>query len=160
MGYADDERLEYLGGLVDGIYTKLVQEIIADIKALPEDCRQSGDSVLANVWEEFKYQVQREESVFFEAYQQTIRAICANKVSKLDSVYQGLLWLWSDGYWDWSGEDEVSEIPFGDTVEEALEQELYQLVINIAADEKLAVDPEATNVPDLGDDDELVDGDE
>jgi hypothetical protein len=159
MGYMDNERQEYLSGLVDGIYKKLVRDIIADIKALPKSCHQSGDdSVLTDVWEEFKYQVQEEESALFEAYEHTIRSICIRRISKLDSVYQGLLWLWSDGYFDWDREDEVYEIPFGDPVEEALEQELYQRVSNIATDEELAVDPEAANLPDLADYDELVDG--
>jgi hypothetical protein len=43
-------------------------QVIAKIRELGPECRQSSDdSLFEDVWEEFKYQVQREESGVFEA---------------------------------------------------------------------------------------------
>lgn len=59
-------------------------DVIAKIKALPTECRQSGgDFLLEDVWEEFKYQVQGEESSLFDAYVETIEAICRQVLERL-----------------------------------------------------------------------------
>ena len=59
MSSVDRERLEHLERIVEDLYKRLVGQVIADIKALPENCRQSGDdSGLNDVWEEFKNQLQ------------------------------------------------------------------------------------------------------
>ncbi|HNP84036.1 MAG TPA: hypothetical protein PKN47_21425 [Nitrospira sp.] len=73
------------------------------VQDLPADCGLSGnDPVLGDVWEEFKCQVQREESVMFGAYADTITAICQNLVGKFPQHEQDLLWLVSEGYFDWN----------------------------------------------------------
>ena len=60
------------------MYNGLVAVVIADIKALPDNCRQSGDdSNLKDVWEEFKDHLQNEQSNFFcqYAFAHTIQSI-------------------------------------------------------------------------------------
>ncbi len=61
------------------------------------------------IWEEFKYQVQREESVMFGAYADTITAICQNLVGKFPQHEQDLLWLVSESYFDWNEKDEPAD---------------------------------------------------
>jgi hypothetical protein len=137
----DRDRLGHIRRMVDALYDRLVQQVVAEIKALPDNCRQSGDdSKLKDVWEEFKYQMQRGESVFFEFYEATIRAICARRLAELDRDRQGLLWLWSDGYFDW--EDQDGEIPYRGPVDEGLQQELYNRVCSMAFNEALVIDPD------------------
>src|SRR5437763_1237653 len=94
----DTERAPLVEPIVRAMYARLVKKVIADIKAMPESCRQSGDADLADVWEEFKYQVQREQSGMFEVYEEVIIDLCARHVSALDQEEQHLLWLWSEGY--------------------------------------------------------------
>ena len=142
---ADQVQLVHARRIVWSMYDGLSQRVIADIKALPEGCRLSGDdSVLANVWEEFKYQVQREQSVLFEVYEETIRGLCAAALNGLNAQQKGLLWLWSDGWLDWwcKCDTENGAIPEGDPNDQAIEAELYNRVCAAASEEALTVDPD------------------
>jgi hypothetical protein len=121
-------------------YEAYVQQVIALVRALPDECRQSGDdSVLGDVWEEFKCQVQREESGVFDAYVETIQEICAHLVGSLPDHEVEFLWLDSEGYWD---HDEDEERLRRAEMEEAVTRELYGKVAGRAADEELKIDPD------------------
>jgi hypothetical protein len=137
----DTNRLALVGGIADAMYTRLVKKVIADIKALPDNCRQSGDdSSLKDVWEEFKYQVQREESGMFAMYEDVIRDICDRQITGLDREQRQLLWLWSEGYSNaWVDKDEVS---IEDLEDEPAAKELYDRVCSVAESEELAIDPD------------------
>lgn len=105
----DSDRFALVGQLAKSMYDGLVAIVIADIKALPDGCCLSGDdSKLKDVWEEFKYQLQKEQSVFFDAYEHTIRSLCSGRVAEFDKDRQCLLWLWSEGYLEqWVDEDKI-----------------------------------------------------
>jgi hypothetical protein len=107
-----------------------------------DSCRQSGDdSKLADVWEEFKYQVQREGSAAFELYEDLIRDIGARPIRVLDPEQQQLLWLWSNGFSSsWVDKDVVS---IDDFEHGPVATELYDRVCAVASDEELAIDPDA-----------------
>ena len=136
----DMERLEHVSRVVDALYDGLIGKLIAHLKELPDNCRQSGDdSMLKDVWEEFKYQVQREEFAMFEFYEATIQDICARMVAALDWDRQQLLWLWSEGYYRWT-ED---EIPWGEIANGHVADELYDRLYSAASNEDLAIDPDA-----------------
>jgi hypothetical protein len=140
-GSLDADRLRLVGLIVNVLYDELVKVVIADIKALGERCRQSGDdSGLSDVWEEFKYQMQRELSIYFDAYEDTIRGICENRVATLEREKQLLLWLWTDAYFDqWYEKDEVSA---EDCDLDAISKEVYDRVCVVAEGEELAFDPD------------------
>jgi hypothetical protein len=147
MDSVSRERLEYVGRIVDAMYEGLVKQVIADIKALPEECRQSGDnSSLQDVWEEFKYQLQEEESVYFEFYEQTIRDFCARRVADLDEQRRGLLWLWSNAYYKWTADDR----PCAAIIAEGVADEIYERVCRAADEEPMAVDPEESETSEEG----------
>jgi len=137
----DTNRLALVSLIVDAMYDAVVKKVIAEIKALPDNCRQSGDdSCLKDVWEEFKYQMQREQSGMFEMYEDVIRDICERELSRLNSEQQRLLWLWSEGYSDtWVEKDEVSIDDFED---QPVATELYDRVCSVAESEDLAIDPD------------------
>lgn len=117
-----------------------IDQVVNTIRTLPHDCRQSGDdSALANVWEEFKYQVQREESGMFEAYVQTVQDICNRLLTDVPDNELEVLWLDSDAHFDY---DDEQGSPSRDDMLEGTCRELYQKVLNRAADEELEVDPE------------------
>ena len=53
--------------IIESKYKRYTANVINQIKALPPESRLSGDdSGLANVWEEWKVQMQGEQSVFFD----------------------------------------------------------------------------------------------
>ena len=111
-------------------------QVIAKIRELGPECRQSGDdSPLKDVWEEFKDQVQQEESVVFDAYVETIEAICHGLVVSLPQHELQLLWLDTGGYFD-RDDDRIQ--PHADEIIEGVERELYQRVVSCAADEGLS----------------------
>lgn len=151
-------RFKRVRHVVADIYVGLVEKVIAEIKALPDNCRQSGDdSKLKDVWEEFKYQFQGEESFCFELYEHTVRALCESQVMALDSELKGLLWFWSDGYEDWyvnhdDDDDDLSEAPIPDDIT----KELYDRVCKIANNEPLAVDPDEARDRDRYEEDKRI----
>lgn len=123
--------------IIEAKYEDYCDRIVRMVQGLPSDYRQSGDdSVLEDVWEEFKCQVQRDESAMFGAYEGTITAMCQKLVKQLPQHEQDLLWLVSDGYFKW---DEQSGPPekANDVVDE-----LYSRVCNRASDEDLRRDPD------------------
>jgi hypothetical protein len=86
-------------------YIAYAAKVIAEIKDLGPECRQSGDdSLLDDVWEEFKFQHQYEHSVLFEAYEATIEQLCFQIVVELPQHEQEILWFGSDAYFDWDDE--------------------------------------------------------
>ncbi len=121
-------------------YDDYARQVIERIKKLPPECRQSGDdSLLEDVWEEWKYQLQRRESVLIGLYEETIRDICTGVVESLPPHERELLWLYSDGSFD---HEEDTGPPAANQIVEDVVEELYQRVWNIAVDEELKVDPD------------------
>ena len=135
------DRLELVERLAAVMYDNLVKIVIDDIKGMPEGSRQSGDdSMLKDVWEEFKYQIQREQSDVFDLYQEVIQDICTRRVRGVDRDKTTLLWLWSEGYGKtWVDKDKVS---LDDVEEEAIAEELYDRLQAAAENEELAIDPD------------------
>lgn len=136
LGHLHSDRLALVDQLANDMYNVLVAEVIGEIMELPDNCRQSGDdSKLGDVWEEFKWQLQNDESIYFEAYVDTIQAICLRHVATLDTDRQRLLWLWSEGYLrQWASEDTVTltDIDLSD-----IDNELYRRVCYVAINEPL-----------------------
>ena len=64
---------------------KLIKESIAALEQMDANEMLSGDdSGLKNVWEEICVQVQGEESVFWDAYVETIESLLSGSVELLD----------------------------------------------------------------------------
>src|SRR5207244_4032167 len=82
-----------------------------------KDCRLSGDdSVLENTWDEICVQVQDQESVYWDAYDATVRMFVETELRRLKRTEMEAVWLQTDAGWDWSdengGDDESQgEIP-------------------------------------------------
>ena len=73
----------------------LVENTIKEIKDLPVDGLRS-DCGFQNIWEEFAYQVQIEESSSFRTYEQTIEWVCQGVVEELPDELVKSFWLSSD----------------------------------------------------------------
>lgn len=135
------ERLKYMGKLVNEMYDRLVASVIADIKSLPETHReQYVDSKFKDVWEEYKYQVQREQSFFFTLYEDTVGGLCNFQIENLDREVKGILWLWSNTYYDWNSEEypDIWDV----VLDEDITKELHDRVRAFAGDEEWVIDPD------------------
>ncbi|BCV20628.1 hypothetical protein [Moorella sp. Hama-1] len=127
-----DEVIE----IIEAKYMEYARMVIDKIKALGDECRLSGDdSPLKNVWEEFKFQVQEGQSIFFDLYEEIIRSFCRDVIGSLSESEIRLLWLESNAYYNYD-EDEDG-FPCVEEQAMGVEDELYSVVWTIAADEEL-----------------------
>jgi hypothetical protein len=121
-------------------YCAYRDEVIAIVKSLSPESRLSGDdSGLEDVWEEFKYQAQREESFAFDLYVETIESFCKAVIEKLPGHELEFLWLNCDMYFD---HDDDSGPPTREELIEGVASELYRTILEVANDEELKFDPD------------------
>lgn len=93
------------------------------------------DSGLKNVWEEICVQVQDEQSVFWEAYVETMESLLAGYVELLDRDARLALWTATDAGWDYiydhhADDDGVADVP---VVEDEIVAKLKDELISAAA---------------------------
>lgn len=84
----------------------LTQQILAavmgDLQRLGGDSLLSGeDSGLESVWEEICVQVQVEESVYWDAYRQTVESFLELHINGLEHEERLALWSVTDSGWSW-----------------------------------------------------------
>jgi len=120
-------------------YEALVNEAVSDFKKFPKECRLLNNG-LQDFWEEFKYQMQRDESVHFEVYEETIHTYCRSTVETLKDDDLSVLWTGTDEYFYKA--DEVPPFPTGAETHDAIEEEFYTRICNRANDEPLLHDPD------------------
>src|SRR5688500_11278140 len=102
-----ESKQNLVSAIVFDKYRDHARKVIKQIRALPDSCRQSGDDAdLKDVWEEFKFQLQIEHSIFFDAYEHTVRQICYSVAESLPQNEMRLLWLWSKAYAEWDEDNE------------------------------------------------------
>jgi hypothetical protein len=78
------------------------------------DCRLSGDdSPLNNSWEEICVQCQGEKSIFWSAYEDSIRGLVRNFVQKLQRFEIEAIWLQTGDACDLTDEEFEQEHPPG-----------------------------------------------
>ena len=116
---------------------KLIKESIAALEQMDANEMLSGDdSVLKNVWEEICVQVQGEESVFWDAYVETIESLLSGSVELLDRDECLALWANTDEGWEYvfdhhADEDGVADVPVsGDEIVNKLKDELLSAAAN------------------------------
>ena len=126
--------------IVDAWATRLGNQVVSDvIKGLEGmEAGLSGDSILANLWEEVCAQVQREESFYWSIYEKTITDLLYYAIQGLDRDIQLALWASTDEGWDYiydhhadKGGATVAPLYIGDIV-----AKLKNDVLSAAADYK------------------------
>jgi hypothetical protein len=116
-------------------YDAYANRAIRRIKRLPPESRQSGDdSGLEDVWEEFKSQIQHEQSIFFDLYEQVIRELCLGLVQELPGHEIEILWFGCEARFD-CDDDEAGTHPLLGELRAHVADELYRIVCRRAADE-------------------------
>ena len=83
---------------------RLTRKVVVDLQRMTD--KMSGDdSELKTIWEEICAQVQYEESFFWEAYDDTVRAIVGGYTAKLPKHEREAIWLQTDAGSDWDCEE-------------------------------------------------------
>ncbi|MBM7691640.1 hypothetical protein JOC77_001047 [Peribacillus deserti] len=103
-------------------YAEYTEKIIRNVKRLNYGTLLSGEeSELENAWEEFVYQVQEEESIYYE---KTIRQFIFHLLQSLPRSELKLLWLTTENYYEYDD----TGFPSADEVIEAVEDEMYSYI--------------------------------
>ena len=122
-------------GYVDRIVSKLrvQQPDLHELGSIAIDSRASGDdSPWPDVWEEYKVQIQGEHSFCFEAYEDTIYAMCEQFIGALAHPEIQLLWLGSDASDKWECDEREGQ-PAHAAMCEGVADELLRRVRGLAA---------------------------
>lgn len=79
------------------LVSRITNEVIADLKL--SEAELSAGRGLANVWEEVCAQVQREESIYWSAYEATIEGLMEACLNSLEFEARLALWALTDDGW-------------------------------------------------------------
>lgn len=72
---------------------RVTRRVITALQQLT-DCKLSGDdSLLENAWDEICAQVQAEQSLYWDAYVETVRAFLRSELKNLAALEREALWL-------------------------------------------------------------------
>ena len=115
-------------------FARYAARIIGQLKQLDTSCLQSGDSRLRNVWEEYKAQVQLQESLFFSFYSDTIRRIIEESVDAMQPQVVAAFWRLTPEAEQWGARNSAVHAVL---LTEAVVDELFRRIQRIAADESL-----------------------
>lgn len=120
--------------LLEGIYEEYAQKIITELILLGPDSMTSGsDSEYENVWEEYVSQIQGEESIFFELYEELILNLCNNLINSKGRNEIYLLWTMTEESFDYDEKDEDDSLSNYD-IENDVANALFNKISTIAAD--------------------------
>jgi hypothetical protein len=82
----------------------ITRKVIAHFQQI-HDKLSGDDSELKTSWDEICVQIQHEESIFWDIYDETVRSIVAAYVTELPSYEREAIWLQTDAGIDWYFED-------------------------------------------------------
>ena len=107
---------------------RLTRKVITQLQRL-KDVQSGDDSKLQNVWDEICVQMQTEQSLSWDAYDDTARSLVAACLKTLPTHEQQALWLQTEEGSNWSLEDEEEREQFPvcdeNTVEYLLNDHIY-----------------------------------
>lgn len=126
-----EERL--LATFADRVVGHVVRRAIRVLRQI-KDARLSGDdSRLADAWDEICVQVQLEQSVYWDCYDETARSIVKRELERLPPSDLQAIWLLTDQSfdWRWDREDSWEEAPVVlDDAVDYVTQALYDRAAN------------------------------
>jgi len=126
--------------IAEAAYKRYANKVIAELQSMGREAMQSGDdSPYNNVWEEYAAQVQGEESVFWEMYEEMVEQWCGAIVQAFSQTEREFLWLFSEAGQNWTRDidyDKEHGIPHepeeADFWGEDIIKELYSRIYTIA----------------------------
>jgi hypothetical protein len=108
-----------LSELVTAEYERIANSVRWNMRRL--DRQGPEDLSLRNLWHEYAYQVQHEESFFYEFYVDQCREFALYEIEKRTHPLLCLLWLASDGFHKGDVEDPENTYSIEDIVEEVMQ---------------------------------------
>lgn len=108
MSNTQEDIHDILKPFAVNIARNLTDRCIAYLKDI-EASLSGDDSGLLNVWNEICVQIQGEHSIFWDAYDETVRSFVSGHVSELKDYEQKALWYQCEEYWDWCIYDRQNE---------------------------------------------------
>jgi hypothetical protein len=98
--------------LADCTAKRVTRRAILALRRMTDYLGSGDDSELKNTWEEICVQVQFEQSVMWDAYEQTMCAFLAGEVELLRTHEREALWLQTPQGEDWDCEDNTDRDPY------------------------------------------------
>lgn len=90
--------------LAEAVTQRCIQTAIKDLDNLNDTCSGEG-SQLETIWEEICVQVQWEQPLIWEVYEETVKAEIGGLVAELPSHEKQAVWLQTEAGTDWKLED-------------------------------------------------------
>lgn len=118
----------------DQLCRRLARRLIARLQKLTEGMQSGDDSCLTNIWEEICVQVQYEESVFWDAYDETVRGLAACDVKPLRPHERDAIWLQTPAADEWSCQDESSRAAYPITTDDIVDYLVTEYIYKEAGD--------------------------
>ena len=85
------DRSFLAGEVVSSLLERFALQVVSGIRAMPLSRRhERADAGLVNIWEEFKYQFQKEHSTYTDFCQGEVHTLCENTVVSLTLDLQQL----------------------------------------------------------------------
>jgi hypothetical protein len=120
--------------IIEEKYAEMTEEIIAELEATaPALIEGEDDSPYDNAWEAFAEEVQSDDSILYDIYEEAIDEMCQELLEELSHIELKLLWLGSGGYVNWHNDD-PEEFPDEDQMALDVLEELYSWIEQRAAD--------------------------
>jgi hypothetical protein len=123
--------MQYKDTILEHVAEQACQEIsrqvIKDLRRMKEGLQSGDDSPLRNIWDEVCVQMQTEQSVMWEAYEETILPMIGLELDRLDKAVISAIWLQTEEGLEWDAENQVTaEL---DTMAEYDKSEFYFIEI-------------------------------
>lgn len=80
---------------------RIAQEIVTDLRAVQAPLLSGDGTPLTSVWQEICVQVQGEESIFWDAYLQSMRDFALSRLASVSPPELEMLWFGTEPGWDW-----------------------------------------------------------
>jgi DNA phosphorothioation-dependent restriction protein DptG len=100
---------------------RVSRKAIRALQKMAEGLQSGDDSGLVNTWEEICIQVQSEQSIMWDAYEETIRQILSEEVTKLPAYEREAIWLQTQEGETWDADDEDSQHEYPVAQDEVIE---------------------------------------
>jgi len=120
---ASETPARIIATFADAAVEHAAKEVIRGLQRLRNTPMLGGDSVLKNTWDEICVQVQYEESLCWDAYNDIARTFIDGALHRLSPQELHAIWLQTEAGFNWFGEHDLdAEIPFcrDDVVEHVL----------------------------------------
>jgi len=110
-----DDRDTIIEWVAEREAAEIGRRVVRALRRMKAEMQSGDDSGLADLWDEICVQMQTEQSVMWDHYEDVIRGLVLREVQALDKHLRMALWLQTrEGQdWDWDDEDlDQHDVPY------------------------------------------------